>query len=156
MIGGGRRIAAKHATLLLGAGILLFGLYQIYEAARLVGRGVSATGVIEYVARYRIGVRLGRRPGHLISVPKPMLSMPWSFRSNDPIAVLYEPEALDDQGFFHLNPMAREHARLNSWFHLWVPGVLTTLLGLVFLIGYILSVRSPSRFQLRTSFTLKK
>src|SRR5213594_2317179 len=144
MIGGGRTIAANHATLLVGAGILVFGLYQIYGTARLVGGGMETTGVIEYVTRYRIGVRLGRRPGRLISLPKPMLALPGSFRSNDPIPVLYEPAALDDQGFFHWNPLAREHARLNSWFHLWIPGLLTTLLGLVFVIGYILSLRSPS------------
>src|SRR5213594_3212239 len=60
-------------------------------------------GMIEYVTRHRIGVRLRRRPGQFISVPKPMLALPRSFRSNDPIAVLYDPEALDDSGFFKWN-----------------------------------------------------
>src|SRR5881296_2986615 len=113
MIGGGRTIASNHATLLLGAGILIFGLYQVYERAHLAVKGTEATGVIEYVTRYRIGVRLGRRPGRLISVPKPMLALPGSFRANDPISVLYEPEALDELEFLRWNPLAREHARLN-------------------------------------------
>jgi hypothetical protein len=146
------RIASGRGILMLGLCLLSFSVYRAHATYRFVKSSVPATGTVWYGSKRMFLVEIPATDGTARYIPTrmPLLALPWSYVRGKTVTILYDPtKTYEDSNPFALFP---ERARVDAWFHLWLPCLFTGGLGVTLLTLGCLQVARPRR--LRTSISL--
>lgn len=145
---------SRYGALVLAAVLLAAGVVASLRTLRFLERAKSAAAEVVTATRRAVIVRVPAGRPAVLSVVRPVFSLPGAYRPGDRIAILYDPDpALE--GALLPYPFGRARARIDSGFHLWAGNVVLVGLGLLLLALHVLSTIRPDRFRVAVRFDVR-